>query len=537
MAGLTVKRKATSMLEDSSKRMRIEKSSYIDDVKMGNKEKEDEDQDQDEDHDEEDDHEDRSNSDDDQSRSVTTPITPFSPSRKLFPSQLKTIKCTFGGCTKTFNRPARLAAHLRSHNNERSFVCKYEECDKGYFRKEHLDQHILGAHTKERVHKCNWEGCDKSFMTGSRLKRHLETHEGHERFRCTGFPPCNQTFRKHQTLERHIRTDHFDLVPFPCTFVDPVTGRACDAGFDQGGSLRRHEDRVHGPLRFWCDECSAEPNSDGSPKKVGFRTKVELNKHITWDHVTCSFCDFRSSSQNQLEIHVESSHIQTGKAALDDEKPFPCTYPDCGKRFTRNSNLTAHTRSVHEGIRFTCCPEPPTFSYNDPQVAHWSGLNSCGRGFATKANLEDHIRTQHLGLPTVINANRPKISKANKKRRDKAAEPVDRLTGAAYEHDPARNIPCLVEGCSWMFTRDFDLGLHLASKHKLSPHGIPIEDDRAEIDRMYDQADLEWEAQRKAEEGGPFWFGAEEQMRETEDEWTNEEIEMRRLIDQDLLGA
>src|ERR1039458_8256386 len=35
-------------------------------------------------------------------QTADTPITPFSPTRKKFPSELKSIKCTFEGCTKTF---------------------------------------------------------------------------------------------------------------------------------------------------------------------------------------------------------------------------------------------------------------------------------------------------------------------------------------------------------------------------------------------------------------------------------------------------
>ena len=36
---------------------------------------------------------------------------------RKFPSDLKKIPCPQPGCDKTFNRPARLTAHLRSHSN------------------------------------------------------------------------------------------------------------------------------------------------------------------------------------------------------------------------------------------------------------------------------------------------------------------------------------------------------------------------------------------------------------------------------------
>ncbi len=165
----------------------------------------------------------------DEEQTADTPVTPFSPARKKFPSELKTIKCTWEGCTKTFNRPARLTAHLRSHTNERPYVCTYEGCDKAYLTDKHLQTHIKGSHTHERSYHCDWEACNKSFLTSTRLKRHKEAHKGHERFRCTAYPPCNRTFRKHQTLQRHIRSEHLELAPYPCTYIDRITGEACDA--------------------------------------------------------------------------------------------------------------------------------------------------------------------------------------------------------------------------------------------------------------------------------------------------------------------
>lgn len=193
---------------------------------------------------------------------------------------MKTIKCTYDGCTKTFNRPVRLASHLRSHTNERPFACTYMSCDKAYIEEKHLKQHVKGSHTHERNHHCDWEGCTKSFLTATRLRRHQAAHGGHERFRCTEYPPCTETFRKHQTLQRHVRSDHLKLTPFPCSFIDPATHLQCTAGYDSAGALRKHEDRLHGALRFWCDVCTSE----GALQPAGFPTNTQLAKHIRNEH-------------------------------------------------------------------------------------------------------------------------------------------------------------------------------------------------------------------------------------------------------------
>jgi len=345
-----------------------------------------------------------------QSQTAETPLTPFSPPGK-FPSDLKTIKCTYEGCTKSFNRPVRLAAHLRSHTNERPFACSYAGCDKTYIEEKHLKQHIKGSHTHEKSYQCDWDGCSKSFLTATRLRRHQDAHKGHDRFRCTDYPPCNETFRKHQTLQRHIRADHLEVSPFPCTYFDSDTQTVCNAGFDTAGALRKHEDRVHGALRFWCDECStSEANtSEGVPRQVGFRTMNELSKHIRTEHSNCIFCDTKCRSQVELQRHIETQHA--GSVAIErivniaELKIIPCTFPGCDKTFTKNYNLSVHVRTVHNGERFICSASSTTsYSFKGPEVASWTGINACGRDFVSKINLEDHIRTQHLGLPSVVNA-------------------------------------------------------------------------------------------------------------------------------------
>ncbi|PHH67547.1 hypothetical protein CDD83_6529 [Cordyceps sp. RAO-2017] len=57
------------------------------------------------------------------SAEAATPVTAATTPRAKFPSDLKTLACTWPGCGKTFNRPARLRDHLNSHTNRRPFKC------------------------------------------------------------------------------------------------------------------------------------------------------------------------------------------------------------------------------------------------------------------------------------------------------------------------------------------------------------------------------------------------------------------------------
>ncbi|ATZ54216.1 hypothetical protein BCIN_10g02320 [Botrytis cinerea B05.10] len=453
MATNTRKRTGDASLELSTKRLRIDASSSLPaadiiDGDNDNEYKPEQDQ--------------ISEEEEDTMEAADTPNTPFSPvPGKKFPSEYKTIKCTYEGCTKTFNRPARLAAHLRSHANERPFICSYEGCDKAYIEEKHLKQHIKGSHTHEREYTCDWEGCSKSFLTATRLRRHKDAHEGHERFRCTSYPPCNQTFRKHQTLQRHIRSDHLDLAPFPCTYIDPVTNELCKAGFDASGGLKKHMERTHGAATFLCEECTVPGkfHEDGTPVPLAFTTNAKLQAHIKKEHANCMFCDRKCSSQQLLQKHIDTQHSGT---TLEERKNIPCEYPGCPKTFTKRANLQVHMRTVHDGQRFIC----GTFDVSqNPDLASWNGSDSCGKDFVSKVNLEDHVRTHHLGLSSILNA-RGKRKTDSQARRSTRRAPEQTEIEELAGYDPRRTIDCVVQGCPHKFMRDYDFHEHMRIHHQ-----------------------------------------------------------------------
>ncbi|KAI2639755.1 hypothetical protein GGS26DRAFT_541517 [Hypomontagnella submonticulosa] len=462
-------------------------------------------------------------------RANGTPLTPLSPARK-FPSDLKTIRCTFPDCNKTFNRPARLAAHLRSHNKERPYKCSYPGCDKDYIEEKHLRQHIKGSHTNERAHICTHSGCGKSFMTATRLRRHQAVHEGQERFRCRDFPPCNQSFRKHQTLQRHIRSEHLHVSPFPCDHTDGVSGTACGEGFDSAGALRRHQEREHGEIRFWCEECSTQKGDDGTQqKRVGFTTMVLLQAHIKQSHANCMFCGLQCNGRSDLEQHIESEH--TTPKTLEERKNVACTWPGCTKTFTKKSNLNVHIRSFHEGLRFVCGQVDLS---GTEDLASWSQASGCGESFATKANLENHIRYVHLKYE------RPEQTHGlPKAKQEPSSNLLDELTGLGEKS--RQTLPCTIAGCNAKFTHNGELEAHLQSQHVIEQ--ALIEQLGRESNPMLSQPPVEfdnmmqdmtnWEEQNV---NGEFWIGAHDAGVATrgtqglDEEWLRDEAEMRRLI-------
>ncbi|EAQ89129.1 hypothetical protein CHGG_05748 [Chaetomium globosum CBS 148.51] len=307
----------------------------------------------------------------------------------------------------------------------------------------------------------------------------------------------NLSFRKHQTLQRHVRVAHLGTAAFVCTAAED-----CEAGFDTAGALRRHVEREHGELRFWCEECAAGggDEEEGDGRKVGFRTLLMLQTHMRKEHVDCVFCDVKCGSQADLERHVDMYHSGT---TVEDRKTVECPWDGCGKKFTRVPNLNTHIRSAHEGFRFVC-GQVDTYQVED--IADWNWQEEgCGQAFISKMKMEEHVRYVHLGRKRP-----PKLYTV------KSALPGDEDEMSAAL--PTRTIPCSVEECETMFIRACRPGQASAEASPQTARRMPST--RA--------------CRRAAGNDEPFWVEsvipavAEPSF---DAEWT----EMRRLIDLDAL--
>lgn len=373
-----------------------------------------------------------------------TPPSGASPKKK-FPSDLKTIKCTWPGCEKAFNRPARLTAHLRSHNNERPFQCPHDGCDKSYLEEKHLKQHLGGSHSTERKYSCEEPACGKSFLTSTRLRRHQLVHEGQERFRCRDFPPCSQSFRKHQTLQRHIRGEHLKVPAFQCKH------EGCPSGFDTASSLRRHVEKEHADIKFWCEECNKDLG-DGETERIGFSSMEQLQQHMKKSHISCTFCDLVFPTRDAMECHTEMDHASS---LQETRRTVTCTRDGCGKIFSKQSNLQAHIKSYHDGIRYVC----GQFDVSGAKgLADWPVTDGCGGGFATKASLEKHIRHVHMDIPRPLPP-----------RPADAPTPRNMLDQITTIGDTARRtVSCSWVGCPLKFTHQTEMQDHLHTHFDLN---------------------------------------------------------------------
>lgn len=253
---------------------------------------------------------------------------------------------------------------------------------------------------------------------------------------------------------------HLGLAAFVCARAGEGSGGGeCGAGFDSAGALRRHVEREHGEVRFWCEECGGEEGEDDDEddeegeqegkkgRRVGFRTLLMLQTHMRKEHINCVFCEVRCGKQADLERHVDMYHSGT---TVEDRKTIACTWEGCGKKFTRVPNLNVHIRTAHQGQRFIC-GQVDTDEIVD--IADWNWREEgCGQPFISKMKLEEHVRYVHLGRK------RPAMQYAAKSTRPGEE---DEMSAAV----PTRTIPCSVDGCDAMFIRHHDLDKHIRKTH------------------------------------------------------------------------
>jgi general transcription factor IIIA len=403
--------------------------------------------------------------------------------------------CNVDGCGQRFNRPCRLDAHMRSHNNERPFACPHDGCDKTFPRKDHLQRHLNNAHADadaQRAHVCDWPGCGKSFTSSGRLQRHSDVHAS--KHYCTGFPPCNEAFRKEKALEAHIKSQHLQVKPYPCAHVDTTTGDRCTSGYQTEAALQRHMAKIHGPKSedgLYCMVC-IPPGTDVEAMQTDAGDTVELPRQ------PLSFASAEELLAHSLECHPPicpecgqkfkndltlKSHCETVHADPADVPKFPCPKPDCDGVFTRKHNLTVHIHTVHDKqFKYVCARDSQNASKH-PDLRDWHGENACGASFKAKSSLDQHIRTHHLGL-----SNRKETRKAAKSKNKPDPSMLTLLTGVGYEQ--GREVACLAQPCEYRFYMDRDLRRHLRAAHNLSDA---------------DATDLIRE--RDALAGGQFWIG------------------------------
>ncbi|XP_038725024.1 transcription factor IIIA-like isoform X2 [Tripterygium wilfordii] len=238
------------------------------------------------------------------------------------PERAKSNTCE--ECGASFKKPAHLKQHMQSHSLERPYECSVEDCHASYRRKDHLTRHFLLHQGK--LFECSTENCDKKFAFQGNMTRHVkEFHSdnsslddgGQKQYVCQE-PGCGKLFRFASKL--------FKLESVEALCLEP----GCMKHFSNIKCLKAHVQSCH--QHITCDICGI--------KHLKKNIKRHLRMHeggVSSERIKCHFkdCLHTFSTKTNLAQHVKAVHFEV--------KPFTCSFPDCGMRFSFK-----HVRDNHE---------------------------------------------------------------------------------------------------------------------------------------------------------------------------------------------
>ncbi|KAG5518192.1 hypothetical protein PMAC_003378 [Pneumocystis sp. 'macacae'] len=307
------------------------------------------------------------------------------------------------------------------------YKCTYEGCEKAYSKPCRIEEHIR-SHTGEVKFAHSFaitrDDCVARFNTNQHLRRHEAIHLKDTPYKCTKYPPCTAEFHKNQQLRIHVAHTHTHKKPFPCEYGQ------CKKSFDTGSKLNSHISRIHIPIpSYFCE-------IENCNQKERFTKWSLLQKHLKSDHpAICKICDKKFTTDTQLKLH-----LQVHEKTLEERRLYHCPIENCQKSFTRSFALQKHIEIIHEQKRDFVC-----------------NIDNCNMEFGYKKLLITHQSRVH---------NQPEKNYIEKKQPRKTIKPntINLLTGSNYLEN-GRDISCLVQGCKWQFSREYDLKRHIKSYH------------------------------------------------------------------------
>ena len=144
----------------------------------------------------------------------------------------KEYKCEL--CSQKFEVSYNLRRHFKKVHQSQSVQCNL--CNKS-LRKENLPYHVRSVHNQEKTHKCEY--CEKEFFYKKILREHinsLHSKDAKEKYEC-GL--CKEVFTNKSNRDRHFRTRHQNNqnTKFNCTL--------CEKSFTQKLYMQKHIERIH----------------------------------------------------------------------------------------------------------------------------------------------------------------------------------------------------------------------------------------------------------------------------------------------------
>ncbi|TNN40981.1 Zinc finger protein 91 [Liparis tanakae] len=356
-------------------------------------------------------------------------------------------------CSRVLPCTADIAKHLRSHTEERPFVCV--GCEKGFKYRDTLKKHqiIHGHHgvreepskTAEQIlAEADAERRDADAAEAAEtaavktLNRHVQSHTEERPFHCVH---CKRRFKHMHGLKRHqvYAVCHKKINRFPWK-KEPGAGPSGDAAPGGGGGGGDGDPPM---IPVWCSNCGqhfeypaalkqhqedvCRPEASGATRCADcgteFKSVTMLKVHrrihdplycaecgkilaseagferhkLMHRPMQCTMCDEAFTLLRRLREHYDKRHAFAG--------PYPCE--QCGKTFAQLSYLAIHQR-IHKGeFPYACAACPEKFRSSNCLTVHrrkhtgekpflcWQ----CGKRYRSASELTVHMGTHSEARP------------------------------------------------------------------------------------------------------------------------------------------